>query len=273
VRALGALLILASASLALTVVTSVKSLAILAEPIAGEVSYLMPPGASPLFWKPGPDQVRQALEADIFIITLHWPFERQIAQKREGTTLPPLVEGTPGEGLLKLGFAVLKMPGGGLNPHGWWLYAPNAFQIMAELAAKACQLEPQSCLNFTSSFEKEVSLSREAISSCIAEKKAVVSMPGEQYVVANFGVETVFVLMEKGPTVTGLTLRKAVEALRDADVLVVSDASADVPAAKYLIAQAKRMGKPVVKVYLLNPPVNTFHEFLRITCEALGGGR
>ena len=273
-RGLALLLILAASVFALNVVASVKSLAIIAEPVVGNVKYLMPPGASPLFWKPGPQQVQEALQADIFLNTLHWPFERQIAEQRSGPSLPPLVPGTPAVALSELGFAVLRMPNGELNPHGWWLYAPNAFQLMGELAAKACQLEPQNCLSFVKAFEREVETSRKVLEECFMNgKKAVVMLPGEQYIVANFGVQTTYVVMQKGPVVTGLALRKAVDALRSSDFLVVSDMSANTPAARYMIAYAHRLGKPVVKVYLLNPPVNTFHDFLRITCEALSEGR
>jgi len=258
----------------LTVVTSVKSLAIIVSPIVSDVKYLMPPGASPLFWKPSPQQIEDALKADIFVNTLHWPFERQIAEQRKGPSVPPLVPGTPGEALVKLGFAVLRLPDGELNPHGWWLYAPNAFNLMSEVTAKACQLEPQKCLDFVRAYYDEVEASRKVLQECyINGRKAVVMLPGEEYVIANFGVETKYVVMQKGPVVTGLALRKAIDALRSSDMLVVSDMSSDTPAARYLIAYAHRLGKPVVKVYLLNPPADSFHEFLKITCEALSGGR
>ena len=258
----------------LTVVASVKSLAIVVSPIVGNVKYLMPPGASPLFWKPGPQQIEEALKADIFVSTLHWPFERQIVEQRKRPSVPPLVSGTPGEMLVKLGFAVLRLPDGELNPHGWWLYAPNAFNLMSEVTAKACQLEPQKCLKFVRAYDAELEASRKVLQECyINDRKAVVMLPGEEYIVANFGITTEYVVMQKGPVVTGLALRKAIDALRGADMLVVSDMSSNTPAARYLIAYAHRLGKPVVKVYLLNPPADSFHEFLKITCEALSGGK
>ncbi len=268
------LLLLSVSAFALNVVVSVKSLAVVVSPILGKVSVMMPPGANPLFWKPSPQQIDEALKADLFVNTLHWPFERQIAQERRGFSVPPYVPGSPAEGLLELGFAVLRLPDGSLNPHGWWLYAPNAFLLMSESGALACKLEPQNCMTFVNAFLNEVKASRKVLAGCnMNGLKAVVMVPGEEYIVANFGIKTIYVVMEKGPTITGLALRKAIDALRKADMLVISDMDERTPATRILVSYAHRMGKPVVKVYLLDPPVNTYHEYLRITCEALSEGR
>jgi len=272
-KAFVAALLLAQAVFPLSVVATVKSLAIVVKPVVGEVTYLVPPGASPLFWKPTAAQIEEALRADVFVNTVHWPFERQLAERRGAGNVPEPVPGTPGAALSKLGFAILRLPNGDLNPHGWWLYAPNAFLLMSQVSAHACEVEPSSCAKYVNSFIEELKKSREILEECFAgDKSAVVMLPGEQYIIYNFGVVTKFVVMEKGPaSVSGLQMKKGVEALKDADMLVVSDVSSNTPAAKYMIAQAHRLGKPVVKVYLLNPPVETFHEYLKLTCEALSG--
>ena len=274
-KASALLLAVTNLAFAITVVASVKSLGMIVKPLFGNVEVLLPPGASPLFWKPAPSQVEEALKADIFLNTLHWPFERQIAEARKGPTVPPPAPGSPGKALEGLGFAIVSLPGGGPNPHGWWLYAPNAFLIMSESAAYGCSLRPEACASLTSAYLKEVKASREVLESCRLDgKKAVVILPGEEYPLLNFGVKVIFVVSAKGPaSVTGLQLRRAVEALRSADFLVISDASDKLPVTKFLMAEAKRMGKPVVKVYLLDPPADSFHEYLRLTCGALLEGK
>ena len=255
----------------LKVVVTVSTLAMIVKPIVGNVVVLLPPGASPLVWKPSPSQVEMATEADLFINTLHWPFERQIAQ--HANSLPSYLPLPPAEAVMANGFAVLRLPNGDLNPHGWWLYAPNALMLMHEVTVKACTKEPKACNKFLINLEKEVNKVKEVLASCVTNLKAVITLPAEEYALANFGVQAIYVLASKGTAViTGYELLKAANAIKKADFVSVSDLSINTPLGRTVLMLAKRYHKPIVKVPILKFE-GDYAQYLSYLCDQLPVGR
>ncbi len=254
------------------VVVSINTLAMIVKPIVGQVTVLVPAGMSPLVWKPSPQDVQKVLSADLFVSTLHWPFERQLAQRVE--SLPKYLPYPPAENVLADGFAILRTPNGDLNPHGWWLYAPNALLLMHEVAFKACMKEPKMCPKYLDALEVEVKKVQNVLAKCVRNLKAVVSVPGEEYALASFGVRTIFVLASKGTAaaVTGYELFRAAKYIKSADFVSVSDLTKNTPLGRILITLAKRYHKPIVVVPIVRFG-GDYAQYLNYICDQLPVGR
>ncbi len=262
----------------MSAVTSVKSLAIIVKPVlkGWDVSYMMPPGASPLFWKPSPALVQKALNSDLFVETGHWPFEIQIASKRYSMSkpnIPNIIEfKDPARTLASMGFVTYPLPTGDLNPHGWWLYAPNAIQIMGLATGYACKVDPTGCVHYASAYLSEVLKIEKTIQSCysdVGDLKAVVILPVEVYPLLNFGVKVTWVVQAKGTLVSGFMLRQSEQYLRKSDILVISELSDNLPITKIMINMARKMHKPIVKINVLWGDWNSYTDYLESLCEAL----
>lgn len=254
------------------VVVSIQTLAMIVRPVVGQVTVLVPAGMSPLVWKPSPQDVREVLSADLFVNTLHWPFERQLAQRVN--SLPEYLPYPPAENVLADGLAILRLPNGELNPHGWWLYAPNALLLMHEVASKACMKEPKACPKYLKALDEEVKRVKEVLAKCLLNAKAVVSVPAEEYALASFGIKTTFVLASKGTAVavTGYELFRASKYIKNADLVSVSDLTKDTPVGRTLIMLAKRYHKPIVIIPILKFE-GDYAQYLSYICNQFPVGR
>jgi len=261
------------------VVTSTPTLVMLVKPILEDwkVVSLMPPGASPLFWKPTPSQIQDALEADIFIQTAHWPYEIQIAKKRYSkgfVNIPNIIDFVdPARELMETGYVILKIPNNELNPHGWWIYAPNAFQLISLTTFHACLIVPSSCNIYIRNALYEIMKSKEVINRCsneISVKRVVTIMPVEEYAVANFGIETLYIIQVKGTMVSGVVLHSALKYLKEADALIISEVSDNLPITKIIVRYAKIYHKPIYKLHVFWGEWNSYHEYLEELCRGLG---
>ncbi|UXD22445.1 hypothetical protein IPA_04870 [Ignicoccus pacificus DSM 13166] len=208
--------------------------------------------------------------------TGHWPYEIQIAQMRKEkglVTVPPIYEfKDPALGIAALGFAILRMPNGELNPHGWWLYAPNALSLMRSLVIQSCQLEPAHCMSYLKNFQVEIEKVREVLKECVPiyyKKKVVVMMPVEQYALANFEIKVLKVVQSKGAILSGRELREAVDALKKSDALVISEVSKNVPATKIMETYARRLHKPVIEIKVMWGNWKSYDIYLKQLCTEL----
>jgi ABC-type Zn uptake system ZnuABC Zn-binding protein ZnuA len=263
---------------AYTLIATVPSLTMIARPILSDwdIESLMPSGVNPAFWKPLPQQVRKAIEAELFVQTAHWPFEIQIAQERtkiHKLTLPEItIFGDPAVEIAIYGFDIIRMPNGDLNPHGWWLYYPNAVNLMYSIALEGCSINPSACFSYLEKVKIERMRTVKVLDECYRElvgKKVVVILPIEEYAVKNFGIKTIKIVQSKGAIVTGKQLREVLDALKKSDGLVISELSKNIPVSRVVVNAANRIHLPIAHIEVMWGEWKSYHEYLEKLCEAL----
>ncbi len=273
-----ALALLTSYSYAIQVVVTIDSLKTVIGSIfsASEVRVLLPPFTSPLIWKPTPKEINEAIKADIFIQTSHWPFEVQIAEKRaefgKGNIPDVTSFDNPALEIQSHGFVVLRVANVGLDPHGWWLYVPNAELIMSKSVALACKIDPINCKHYIENLYSEFKEINAILSDCVRRLrglKAVTILPGEAYPIMNFGVEVSYVLQVKGIYTSLAELYKLDQILKRADFVVISEFSEKLPITKFVIREVRKLGIPFVKINILWDTPNTYSSYLRTICKEL----
>ena len=174
----------------LNVAVSIDALTCIVKAIGGDkvkVYSLLPEGVEPHAFQATSDIVQKALNADLLVLTGHFPFERQIL---EVVAQKPHVSLEDYE---EHGLKLLTLTWGGTNKtnlHGYWLSPENAIAIAKAVADKLSVLDPKNSQYYydrLNLFEERVLSAfddaKEAIASCgLKGAKVLATFPSEQYI-------------------------------------------------------------------------------------------
>ncbi len=253
------------------IVTTTSTLALILSifsSIGFHVTYIMPEGVKPYMWQPPVSAINKALNAFLYVQTGHWNFEVEIAKKRLELGKPVLPEVTnvldSAREVLSNGFAIT-YAGDELNPHGWWMYPPNAILLMHKTAEIICLKAPSYCSKAMQVVNEEEMKIMKVLNDCskrLSGKRALAAFPGEVYVAQGLGLKVVGVIA-KTISVSPVQVIKALKEYKY-DYIVMSDVSASTPVGKLIYRFAK--GKNVVIIPLVEAEGKDYADYLARVC-------
>ncbi len=253
------------------IVTTTSTLALILSifsTIGFHVSYIMPEGVKPYMWQPPLSAVDKAVNAFLYVQTGHWNFEVEIAKKRLELGRPVLPKVTnvldSAREVLANGFAVTYVSDE-LNPHGWWMYPPNALILMHKTAEIICLKAPAYCVKAMKVVNEEENKVMNVLNMCsekLKGKKALAAFPGEVYVAQGLGLKIVGVIA-KTISVSPIQVMKALREYKY-DYIVMSDVSASTPVGKLIYRLAK--GKQIVIIPLIKAEGKDYADYLAKVC-------
>ncbi len=226
----------------LSIAVSVTPLAGVVEQIGGEyidITVLLPEDIEPHASTLPPEAVIAAEDADLLVLTGHFPWEESLATQ-VSTPYISFDDLDALENFEDYGAAFSPMPGEHEeegtghehdegNPHGWWMLPRNAIAIANATQAALSTLNSTLTGTWQSNFNQfvaEVTTFQDLVTTIdedygFSQMHAVAVFPAEAYVAEAFGIECEAVLQKDEVFISGGELLEVQDALRNGTINLI----------------------------------------------------
>ncbi|MHA2118417.1 MAG: metal ABC transporter substrate-binding protein [Candidatus Thorarchaeota archaeon] len=227
----------------LEIAVSIAPLAGLVNEVGGsyiETTIMLSEGIEPHAASLSPESVAAAEDADLLVLTGHFPWEEDLVEVVD-TPYLTLDNNLALESYEDFGARLSEMPGdhaeGSLiaqhehegNPHAWWLLPGNAIAIANATRSAFSTLNASFSAIWQDNFDRfteDVQAFLELVSSSdgdysFSQMHAIVVTPAEAYIAEAFGIEVEAVLQVDQVLISGTELLEVQDAIRTGDVSLI----------------------------------------------------
>ncbi len=220
------------------VAASIAPLAGIVKDVGGDsvdVSVLLPEGVEPHAASLPPSSVSAAQEADLLVLTGHFPWEEELLGQVDTPYVTFHDEGSSIAAYETYGASLSPMPGRrghgteSGNPHGWWMLPANAVAIANATRVALTMLFPSEDSTWDAGldeFVRDVQTLQRTVQALDATYQfsalhAVAVFPAEAYIAEAFGIHCEAVLQEEGVFIGGSDLMALQEGLSNGSLNVI----------------------------------------------------
>ncbi|RLE50378.1 MAG: hypothetical protein DRJ31_01635 [Candidatus Methanomethylicota archaeon] len=266
----------------INVAVSINALLGIVKAVGGDrvnVYTLLPEGVEPHAFQATSELVQKALNADLLVLTGHFPFEQQLLKAVQ----KPYVSLEDYE---KCGLKLLMLTWGGSNKtnlHGYWLSPENAIAIAEAVAKKLSALDPVNSQyyhdNFISFKERVLVVFEDAkktIESCgLKGVRVLATFPSEQYILEPLGIEVDdFIVRGENIFISGSDLARLYEKVVKGEVKLITASymTKFMKAGEYAQQISKDTGLPIVYLQTLAYKLADYPSLISYNAGSLTSG-